>query len=518
MAQLFAFFCGGSGARVAETYAFCAAMGLMRHDIPTHICLCDADHQNGNEATSFGTIKNYATVRNEMYRDGHTPAGAGDFFGTPISVGQWALDGRTGEHAGKAQYTLDQLGNAGDAGAVASALFTEEERTRDIKNLGFFAHPNVGSAIVQAAILFEQDVEGDATITTEYKRAKQMIVQRLNANDKVYVVFVGSLFGGTGAACMPTIAQDLRTSIQNYCTNHGTIFDECFHMSAVMLLPYFTLPAPGNGEEIVDSSIFDSSTKIAMDHYFKKHPNLFEAIYPIGLPTSYVQPGAAEYGGQNQKNPSSLVEWVAALAIRDFVATHDVTAPMPVQSELCCAPIDVDAMNRYTLRYSSFMSETFGNAFNRWNEFASFYGLYLYPKIKLGNAGKGVENFYRNYVSREPDNPAIDRLFSFIKSYYNSIDDLLGLKLPVGAQPINEFVNTDNLKKVGKVLDELDSVEHMTAQNNRNAQNTLRHGFGIPIDRLQRKKQPHELMNVANNNNSRAGGLGQLLQFIDKSL
>lgn len=245
MAYLFAFFCGGSGARVAEMYAFCAAMGLTRHDIPTHICLCDADHQNGNEATSLGTIKNYVTVRSEMYREGHTPAGAGDFFGTPISAGQWALDGRNDKNAGLAQYTLDQLGSAGDAGFVSKALFTEEERTRDIKNLGFFAHPNVGNAIVQAAILYEQDV--------------------------------------------------------------------------------------------------------------------------------------------------------------------------------------------------------------------------------ADNEGGKVPNWYRNYIIMEADNPAIDQMFVFIQTYYNSIKELLGMSLYDGAQPINEFINTDCLIKMSSMLDHLGTVERMTGHDARNA-------------------------------------------------
>ena len=515
MAYLFAFFCGGSGARVAEMYAFCAAMGLTRHDIPTHICLCDADHQNGNEATSLGTIKNYVTVRSEMYREGHTPAGAGDFFGTPISAGQWALDGRNDKNAGLAQYTLDQLGSAGDAGFVSKALFTEEERTRDIKNLGFFAHPNVGNAIVQAAILYEQDVADDQSITTEYKRTKQMIIQRLNAGDRVYVVFVGSLFGGTGAACMPTIAQDLRSSIQNYCQEKGMPqFEKIFHMSAVMLLPYFIIPQNENGEELVDNGIFDSSTKIAMDYYFRKHPNLFETIYPIGLPTSYLLPGKAEYGGEKQKNPSSLVEWVATLAVCDFVATHDVNDAMPVHSKLCCASLNVDDENKYVLRNSSFMSTLFGETFNRWNEFAAFYALYLYPNIKLGNEGGKVPNWYRNYIIMEADNPAIDQMFVFIQTYYNSIKELLGMSLYDGAQPINEFINTDCLIKMSSMLDHLGTVERMTGHDAKKAYNTLKYAFDIPMDRMQSNTLPRDLEKESNTENRTAGGFGQLLQFV----
>lgn len=519
MAQLFAFFCGGSGARVAEMYTFCAAMGLTRHDIPTHICLCDADHQNGNEAASMGTINNYAAVRNEMYRRGHRAATAGSFFGTPISVGQWALDGRDADHgAGQATYKLDDLGTAGEAGMISRALFTQEERSRDIKNLGFFAHPNVGNAIVQAAILFEQDVEGDANITTEYKRTKQMIVQQLNAGENVYVVFVGSLFGGTGAACMPTIAKDLHTSIKKYCHETGTNFDVVFHMSAVMLLPYFTLPAPTDGREIVDGSVFDSSTKIAMDHYFRKHPGLFEAVYPIGLPTSYVQPGEAKYGGEKQKNPSSLVEWVAALAIQNFVATHDVNAPRPINSELYCASLDVDDQNKYVLRYSSFMNAAFATAFNRWNEFSVFYALSLYPNIKMGNEGKKVPNWYKNYIGTDMDNPAINGLFSFVRSFYSGIENLLGLQLQVNARPINELINEDMLEKVCDVLDELSAIDYMSPKDAKKAYKELRHGFEIPMDRLQRKTMPNKLESVVNSENTAAGGLGQLLQFVDNAL
>ena len=319
---------------------------------------------------------------------------------------------------------------------------------------------------------------------------------------------------------MPTIAQDLRTSIQDYCAQKGMLqFDQIFHMSAVMLLPYFTIPPKEDGEELVDGGVFDSSTKIAMDHYFRKHPNLFETIYPIGLPTSYVQPGKAEYGGEKQKNPSSLVEWVAAMAIRDFIMTHDVSAAMPVHSELCCASLDVDGENNYVLRNSSFMSPSFGDAFNRWNEFAAFYALYLYPNIKLGNARKKAPtNWYRNYIIMAADNPAIDQMFTFVKTYYTSIENLLGLRLNDGAQPVNEFVNSDCLVKISSILEHLGTVERMSDRDVRNAYNALKHGFDIPIDRVQRNTVPRDLEKAATTENQTAGGLGQLLQFVAKAL
>lgn len=515
MAHLFAFFCGGSGARVAETYAFCAATGLMKYDIPTHICLCDADHQNGNEATSRVTIDNYIAVQEEMYnKEGHDPANTGSFFGTPISVKQWELDGRNGFQAGRAEYRLGDLGNVGEAGLVANALFTAEEQEKDIKNLGFFAHPNVGSAIVQAAILYEQDVAGNANVQTAYKETKQEIIQQLDANDNVYVVFVGSLFGGTGAACMPTIAQDLRTYVKDYCERHGKSWDRCFHMSAIMLLPYFTIPVPQNGQtQIVDSGTFNSSTKIAMDYYFRKHPNLFETIYPIGLPTSYVQPGRAEYGGESQKNPSSLVEWVAALAICHFIDNHDVNAPIPVNSELCCASLNVqEDTNNYVLNNSSFMDVDFAVAFNHWNEFASFYALYMYPYIKLGNAGRKVPNWYHNYIAKEANSPVIDQLFAFIKSYYTGIGNLLGWG--TAYQPENMLVNQDNLNKICNLIDNFGNNESMSDNKVRDASKALGAGFDIPKDRMRRRVKPRQLEEAALIENRTTGGFGQLLQFV----
>lgn len=534
MAHLFAFFCGGSGTRVAETYALCAAMGLMRNDVPTHICICDADHENGNTTHSFDTIGDYINVHKAMYPNSHTAEKEKSFFGNTITaLEKWSLDGRDKVDS---SYCLNDLCEGGASDRIKGALFDEQEQKEDIKHLGFFAHPNVGNVFVQAAILREQDVESESK-STAYKRTKKEIMQQLDAGDTVYVVFVGSLFGGTGAACIPTIAKDLYASINKSYSAGGKHdekkFDQVFHMAAVMLLPYFTLPLSGNRkDEKVKASKFNTSAKVAVDYYYNKHPDLFEVIYPIGLPTSYVLPGKAEYGGSKQENPSSLVEWVSALAIRHFIDNHNTSIPRPTQSVLCCACLKVDENNKYVLSADSFMNSEFKDAFIRWNDFASFYALYLYPNIRLGNSGsKDVANWYKNYINTDSKNPAIESLFSFVKTYYASLGDLIGLSLSDGAQPINMLVNADNLTKLYRkeknekgddiefgTLSMFTSEQEITPPKVKKAYKALKDSFDIPQSREKHKNKPNDLEKVVISKRNTAGDLGQLLRSVADAL
>ena len=552
MAQLFAFFCGGSGTRVAEIFTLCTAMGLMKHDIQTNICICDADTNNGNKSDAQEMIENYQNVHDIMYPEG-TATSESALFGTPIELKTWHLDGPSD---GSTNYHLDDLAKTNDGILVKKALFSADESSLEIKGKGFCAHPNLGNAYIEAAILHEKDAQN-----TVYSKTKERIRQQIDGNNEVYVVVVGSLFGGTGAACMPTIAKDIKENIKDYCEQKNKNFDDFFHMCAVMLLPYFSLPIDKGAtddekiaDQFVDTGNFDTSTKSAVSYYFHNHKDLFDAIYPIGLPTSYVLPGKRALGGNAQKNPTSLVEWNAALAIRHFIDNHQ--NDRPAQSALWCAPLKVDMeTGRYLLSKDAFMVDDFDRSLNRWNEFAAFYALYLYPNILMGNAGcKDTPNWYEYAFSKhaknqeeekdatiekakKAENDAVESLLSFVKQYYAILGDLIGLRLTDG-QPDNQLINANKLVQIFKktkvnekgdnlveegilsqfVAGKDESKEQQLINRHRKAYDALGIGFSIPQKQKKFGNKPYVLERAVTAKKKASGSFGQLLLSLTKSL
>ena len=178
-------------------------------------------------------------------------------------------------------------------------FFTKKERDQDLRK-GFYAHPNIG------CIFFQNFGENQ-----ELRHCLRDIQESLTAEREVRIAVVGSVFGGTGAAGIPTIMK----VIQDHCGGPKANL----HFCGVLITPYFSVPPKReeNGNIPIDSDSFKSNTRSALRYY--QFTDQFERIYLVGKTSlDFVNPRYAD-GGVGQNNKPHIVELFAAMAVRDFL-------------------------------------------------------------------------------------------------------------------------------------------------------------------------------------------------------
>ena len=152
--------------------------------------------------------------------------------------------------------------------------------------VGFKGSPNVGN------VVFQEFVK-DNSFRNDFGNFTQ--------NDKV--ILLGSLFGGTGASGIPTIAKALKSLYSQ------------LPIAAVTLTPYFKLndPDPTAVDKEIDSSNFETKSLAALN-YYSEHNKDINTFYVLGdtLSSKY------EYDEEHQGNKAHLIEIVAATAIKNF--------------------------------------------------------------------------------------------------------------------------------------------------------------------------------------------------------
>jgi len=130
-----------------------------------------------------------------------------------------------------------------------------------------------------------------------------------DSNDTAKIFIAGSVFGGTGAAGLPTISRLLRTQAE----------EEGYRISigGALILPYFDFTPEGSSDELfARSEEFLINTKAALK-YYSQRDNVFDTMYLIGdSSTAHVKNFSV--GAREQVNDSHIVELYAALAAVDF--------------------------------------------------------------------------------------------------------------------------------------------------------------------------------------------------------
>ena len=98
--------------------------------------------------------------------------------------------------------------------------------------------------------------------------------QDIGSGNDVKIFLAGSVFGGTGAAGIPTIARLLRDSLSDYGTR--------ILLGGALILPYFNFTVPDDETKLfARSENFLTNTKAALKYYSQKD-NVFNFMYFIG--------------------------------------------------------------------------------------------------------------------------------------------------------------------------------------------------------------------------------------------
>jgi len=298
---------GGTGCRCLTALIYQAALGLLpplNQNDDLYIFLLDPDAAHGNVEKLKELIENYRANQENLSHSGmfktqlrHPQPG---FACSPIS--NFMAGNKLKDFL---QYNLLK----DDLQQVCKLFFNEQELEMDMSK-GFRAHPSVGAVVManlqeSAADLWNSllaSIEDDLGI------------------EEVRVFVFASIFGGTGAAGFPTLAELLRKKIKKN--------QDRLKLGGALILPYFYFnPSPGEERELdnaqelyAKSEHFLLNTRAALEHYAlrwsKADSNPYNALYFLGDKDLVSQPFSI--GGTGQRNSAHYIEMLASLAALDF--------------------------------------------------------------------------------------------------------------------------------------------------------------------------------------------------------
>lgn len=317
---------GGTGARCLEAMTYLAAAGLQKKSL--HVLIVDPDQNNGNSVRSRQVMTDYHALNlAQQPPRPQTSAflGMGSTRLPDPTLFQAAVN-RTGGQGNAQQQIFWHNPNTSerrfkhviDYQAQPPALqdfltlFYEKDDLEMVLDVGYRGRTNVG------AVALKQDMEGTATL--ENSGLREFLVnlnEDLQAGEaKVFVM--GSVFGGTGAAGLPTIPnlinnlpEEVRVIAQ---ANRDRIRYGC-----AMVTPYFSFPQGEGGDDGpgTDSARHAVATQAALMHYAHVPPG-YQHVYFVGAPSRPHTNKHNVIGGQQQSNAPHYAELVAALAAWDF--------------------------------------------------------------------------------------------------------------------------------------------------------------------------------------------------------
>jgi len=315
---------GGTGARIAEALLHICAAGLGPDQLG--IILVDPDDSNGNLDRTKRLLGSYLDARQKM-RDF---TGASGFFRTELVTPKAASDvvwkifaDRNVTLASRVNY--DNLKSIGSPMAgLMEVLFSEQELKTPL-NEGFRGHPSIG-----AVIMSNVDVHEDPWA---------WILDRLaSAPDrpKEFDVFLaGSVFGGTGAAGVPTFgAPKMLKQRTGAVLGGGTRPASKVRLGSALVLPYFvfdinerTRELEQKGQMFKRPEDFPLATRVALEYYAMQYDSrglAFDDVYLLG--DSLMQSvGTFGEGSTRQENRAHYIELAGALAAIDFFQSGSST-------------------------------------------------------------------------------------------------------------------------------------------------------------------------------------------------
>lgn len=316
---------GGTGAKCVEALIHLCAAGLMpdikneqgqvvgKEDL--YVAFVDSDGSNGNLERARITLTQYDACKSNNL-------GATDLFKTPLLVVR--SDGKshdTWSPFAEEETTQPKLGTFFNYDSLSTSpnedykrishlfdvLYSQQERTTTLER-GFRGHPSIGAAVLSSSLKFS----GAEPWETFKNRIRQDV-----AGAGARVILVGSIFGGTGAAGLPTIARLISNEF-----NLPTV--ENSRLGGVLVLPYFSFDPPNEEGMRADSESFLLSTQAALKYYHqqaiagrKMGLDIFQTMYTLG--EAQLSPvGVSSLGSKTQRNEPHVIELYAALACLDF--------------------------------------------------------------------------------------------------------------------------------------------------------------------------------------------------------
>lgn len=305
MKPLFLVCMGGNGSMIAESIVHMAAFGAMRAP-EIHILFIEVDRGNGNLSRTRKLLKEYIALHTQCNKQT-------SFFRPKLLPYYWAPFAATIRDEDATLRRTTQLDPSDQK--LARHLYTTDELAHPI-TVGFKGHPNLGVVFMEN-LLSARD---------EHPQIERFLTALTNSQQK-HVLFVGSCYGGTGAASLPVMGQYFRRKLR---------FGDDYHFSALVMLPTFNVNLSQTPDEklSINSGEFENKVRTVLEAYKLENlwPSentgepLYERLFLLGAPERITYYQYAP-GKDAQINPANYYTWFACTAVEQFYSDAQVLSP-----------------------------------------------------------------------------------------------------------------------------------------------------------------------------------------------
>ncbi|MEX1377718.1 MAG: hypothetical protein AB1Z23_09660 [Eubacteriales bacterium] len=328
---------GGTGIKCLESFLYINAVNGLEHEeeINYEVLIIDSD-ENGNYKALQESAIGYKRLR-EVFRDNEKSMGQRPFanaFATKKDddrLNNWRIVkdpsetniSRLAPQDEKVKGLLEVLYEPGYKGELDMTLEN-----------GVHGKPKVGSLVVEYFLGKEKG--DDKSEWGKFMSKLDADIAKCSEKEPLEIVIMGSVFGGTGASGLRTIANNIigHTTILKNNDDKFVCKDlierDQMKISVLMMLPYFEIP---NNLELTEDEYgltdINSNTAYALD-YYKQDEDFMRKITTIVIGKSNYdevkdvfsiskdkEDDYAE-GGEAQKNRALIPELLAALAMDSF--------------------------------------------------------------------------------------------------------------------------------------------------------------------------------------------------------
>ena len=386
---------GGSGAKGVEALVHLCAAGLMP-DGELNVFFIDPDISNGSLERAQSTLQQYRDCKD-------IALGKTDLFKTRItqaSPGVWSPFGEKATPNLESFFRYSALKAKYESAAhLFDVLYSPQER-KVVLDEGFLGHPSIGAAVMAKNVKLEE--------VEPWKTFRTKVDSEARSGGGCKIILMGSIFGGTGAAGIPTIARLIREEFAEY---------ENIRIGGVLVLPFFSFLSAE--KQLSDGRLFKLNpenfilnTQAALRYYHNQnYLDCFDAVYLMGEHT-LVDVKNTSAGGNTQNNDPHFIELYASLAVLDFFKNIDKKMKNKEFKDRrynMVARKDVKRMEWNDLPDDN-IGNTVKRAIGRLTHFAFAYLKVYYPMLqdirKNGNSYRApwyVQFFERKKVSLEDD-------------------------------------------------------------------------------------------------------------------
>lgn len=364
---------GGSGAKLMQTLIHLGACGLLpdaRREIDA--ILVDPDENNGN-------VDDCQQLEHAYQLCQELQLGNTDLFSTKITLsGPWSPIHRPETDSLNEIFQYSQLKNSGSVDAdLMELLFESAERDMSIRQ-GFRGRPAIGATVLANAV----DFADEAGIWKRYR-------DRMKAAGDVNLLLSGSVFGGSGAAGVPTMFRLLKNEIGDKLQK--------LRLGLILFLPYFQFqPIPGERIQ-ADPSAFPAATAEALKYYQERgFLNMCQSIYTVGehVPAEMT---IAAVGAAEQRNEPHFIELIAGLgAVRFFGDSPGQDHSLAIAARRSEPTLTWDDLPTDPYEHAAIL-----NKLQHMAIFAVAYRFIFYPVIMSAiSTGKSNVHFWVDYIIR----------------------------------------------------------------------------------------------------------------------